>query len=345
MISYIWHYDHPFRAGAGGTENFTAGHIRELLARGIPARIITVGHGTHDGREGFPDIPFLAIDQIEAISALDDTLIFATPPEPIPTRRQAYAMLHCPLTLAEGDATFYPAKDAEGKKLIAPSKFAARLWAPQLGRRLEDIPVVYPFADAAFRRQPISKRATGQTKVLFASRLSPDKGIYTLLAALHFKLLRDAPLHFTVTTSGAHTKYGKIIHDMLAANPMVTVVPAQSTTTDMAALLAGYDVVVMPSVASFWQESFGMLSVEAQHAGCRVVASNSGGLSETDCGGLILVKPEDPLALAKGIVKAAQLGRLTATERKKAAQKFTVEQSVDALLRVVKPDADGVNSA
>jgi hypothetical protein len=79
-----------------------------------------------------------------------------------------------------------------------------------------------------------------------------------------------------------------------------------------------------------------MVSVEAQHAGCRVVASKSGGLPETDAGGLMLVKPDDPNALAKAIAKAVKLGPLTQAERSKATHKFTLEQSVDSLLKAIR---------
>lgn len=43
--------------------------------------------------------------------------------------------------------------------------------------------------------------------------------------------------------------------------------------------------VVMPSNSHYWHETFGIVSVEAQHAGCRVIASDDGGLPVTDCGG------------------------------------------------------------
>jgi len=100
--------------------------------------------------------------------------------------------------------------------------------------------------------------------------------------------------------------------------------------------MARHDMVVMPSTNIFWKESFGILSVEAQHAGCRVVASKGGGLPETNCGGLIAIKPDDPLDLAKGIAKAAAKGPLTRMERHFAANRYTLEKSVDTLLKVIR---------
>ena len=89
----------------------------------------------------------------------------------------------------------------------------------------------------------------------------------------------------------------------------------------------------MPSV---FAEPFGMLSIEAQHAGCRVVASNIGGLPETNCGLLTLVEPRDPQALLTGIEQAVALGTATAKERKKASEMFTLNQSASELLSVLR---------
>jgi glycosyltransferase involved in cell wall biosynthesis len=108
----------------------------------------------------------------------------------------------------------------------------------------------------------------------------------------------------------------------------------------MAELMAVNDIVVMPSNSQYWHETFGIVSIEAQHSGCRVVASDDGGLPETDCGGIILVKPDDSEALAQGINKAIRLGPLQNSVRAKAANLFTVEQSVDNLLQVLFPAED-----
>src|SRR5688572_31371849 len=97
MISFVWSSKQPFLAGRGGSENYTAGHIRELKRRGIPARIITLGFGEKDGREDFPDIQFKALRFKEELSELDDTLVFVTYPIDLPTKQQSYAILHCPM--------------------------------------------------------------------------------------------------------------------------------------------------------------------------------------------------------------------------------------------------------
>ena len=103
----------------------------------------------------------------------------------------------------------------------------------------------------------------------------------------------------------------------------------------MAALMAEHDIVVMPSNGQYWHETFGIVSIEAQHAGCRVVASNDGGLPETDCGAVSLVAPDNAEALALGIREAIARGPLALADRRVAATRFTVEQSVDELVAVL----------
>jgi D-inositol-3-phosphate glycosyltransferase len=337
MISFVWSSTYPFWAGTGGSENYTAGHIRELQRRGIPTRILTLGFGTNDGREDFPDIEFKALRSINELSHLNDTLVFVTYPLDVPTRRPSYTILHCqPLTRGRNDPRL-SASAMKGKQLIAPSKFAAKLWGRHLRQPLGRIPAVYPFAEPVFSQVKRPKnRDTSKTKILFAGRLTPDKGIFTLLAALHMSGMQDVDYELTVTTAGKHTPEGSVIHAMLQAHPLVTVVPARRTPREMAELMAEQDIVLMPSSNIFWKEVFGIVSVEAQHAGCRVVASNAGGLPETDCGGLVLVKPDDPQSLANGIVKAAYHGPLTTAERLFASTKFTVESSADSLLKVIE---------
>jgi glycosyltransferase involved in cell wall biosynthesis len=198
------------------------------------------------------------------------------------------------------------------------------------------IQVVYPFAEPCFGTQSRRSGAPGVARVLYAGRLSPEKGIYTLLSMLHNDLVtQDVELTFTATTAGADKPQGKIIRQLLHAHPGIRLVPARKTPAQMAELMVDYDIVVMPSNSQYWHETFGIVSIEAQHTGCRVVASDDGGLPETDCGALTLVVPDDAEALAQGIHAAIALAPMTRTDRSRAATRFTVEQSVDELLAVL----------
>jgi glycosyltransferase involved in cell wall biosynthesis len=222
--------------------------------------------------------------------------------------------------------------------MIVPSKYAANLWAAYLKRDPSELHIAYPFAESCFATQVRKARSSPVVKILFAGRLSAQKGIYTFLETLHIESISDnSNLVFTVTTAGSDKPEGKIIRMLVEAHPNVSVVNARKTPVTMAELMSAQDIVVMPSNSQYWHETFGIVSVEAQHSGCWVVASDDGGLPETDCGGIILVKPDDAEALAQGIHKAITRGPLPLKVRSKAANLFTVEQSVDNLLLVLFP--------
>lgn len=336
MISFVWSSKYPFYAGAGGSETYTAGHIRELRRRGIAARIITLGHPDDDGRAGFPDIPFKALHDKSELSELNDTLVFVTYPLNVKTKKPAYTILHCPPPEYNHNDKLYDIPAMKTKHLLATSKFAAKLWRNYLGLSTKRIPVIYPFADPQFSKVIRPNKDEEAYRVLFAGRLTPDKGVYTLLASLHMEALKNIRMKLTVTKAGSHSEDGKIILRLMEAHPQIEVVEAGKSPSEMAALMAEHDCVVMPSTAIFWQEMFGMVSVEAQHAGCRVVASNSGGLAETNCGQLLLTKPDDPHALAKGIYRVSQMRAVSPQARQIAGQYFSLEKSTNALLAAIK---------
>ena len=195
--------------------------------------------------------------------------------------------------------------------------------------------VVYPFAEPAFAKQKRPLKKDDKTRVLFASRLSPEKGIYTFLEMMHIDgMANNSHLTFSVTTAGTEKERGKIIQTQVEAHPKVQVIPAAKTPAAMAKLMASHDIVVVPSNGNYWHETFGMVSIEAQHAGCRVVASNDGGLIETNCGDVIFVEPNNAKAVAEGIDSALKTP-LSEEGRDSACGKFTVAQSVDSLLQVL----------
>jgi glycosyltransferase involved in cell wall biosynthesis len=337
MMSFIWSSDYPLESGKGGTEAYTIGQVRELLKRGYPARIISIGFGDNDGRDNFPDIPFVSME-LRDLEKLDDTLFFISNPLPVTTKQQSFVILHCPphadSTKAHPGFGYYN-KGIIGKTMVTPSRYAAKIWADYLKKPLQSIKIVHPFADQAFGQAKRVMRPR-KKRILYAGRLTPEKGIFTLLASLHTIPLQHENIEFTVLNCGADTIQGKIISKLLSVHPLINLIPAAPTPSSLANIMTAHDVLVMPSTHFYWNEFFGMLSVEAQHAGCRVIASNDGGLPETSCGGLLLFEPDNPMALAKGIVNALHLGALTNRERTLARTQFTVQQSVDTLLDLLR---------
>jgi D-inositol-3-phosphate glycosyltransferase len=274
---------------------------------------------------------------LKEISNLQGTVIFVNEPHIVETQAKAFLILHNPPPLREKWRSFATV-GAKNLTVIATSHYAANLWAEYLPVPRDTIHVAYPFAEPCFSTEVRVPNKKDVTRILFAGRLSPEKGIYTFLETLHIDTIADNnKLIFTATTAGADKPQGKIIQALVNAHPNVTVLQARKTPAAMAELMAAQDIVVMPSNSQYWHETFGIVSIEAQHSGCRVVASNDGGLPETDCGGIILIKPDDPEALAQGINEAIASGPLPDEVRRTAANLFTVEQSVDNLLQVLFP--------
>jgi glycosyltransferase involved in cell wall biosynthesis len=268
------------------------------------------------------------------VSELDSTVVFVNEPHIVPTRYPAFLILHNPPPNRVRHKAF-AVEGTRNRTLIATSRYAAALWSSYLDVDVATISVVYPFAEPCFATQSRPGHEAGKTRVLFAGRLSPEKGIYTLLETLHIDIIaQDPALTFTATTAGADKPQGKIIERLLAEHPGISVVATCKTPARMAALMAGHDIVVMPSNSQYWHETFGIVSIEAQHAGCRVIASDDGGLPETDCGGVVLVRPDNAEALAWGIREAVDSGPLSLATRQGAGMRFTVGQSVDTLLKV-----------
>lgn len=334
LISFIWSPGNRLPAGTGGSENYTVGQVRELCRRNVSAQVVTVGLGVDDGRDEFTDVPFRSLSTLDEISELAGTVVFVNEPHLVSTRNPAFLILHNPPPIRSREKAFL-IEGTGDRALIATSRYAAGLWATYLDVDIATINVVYPFAEPCFATQPRPNKVPGRTRILFAGRLSPEKGVYTLLETLHIDIIeQDVDLTFTATTAGADKPQGKIIERLLGEHPGISVVTTRKTPATMAALMAEHDVVVMPSNSQYWHETFGIVSIEAQHTGCRVIASDDGGLPETDCGGVLLVEPDNAEALAWGIRAAVNHGPLSPAARLDAGGRFTVEQSVDALLAV-----------
>jgi len=331
MISFVWPPGEPMLAGTGGSETYTAGHIRELRRRGIDAQVVTIGHGVKDGRQDFHDVPFLALPNAEAISDLPGEVVFVNKAYPVPTKNKATIIFHCSIPKL-ADRQRYRGFIVD-KTIIATSVYSGQKWALYLDIPYSKINVVLPFADPIFGKVKRSKPAK-KTRVLFAGRLHPEKGIYTILEMMHQGDMQHDGYSTTIIKAGLHVEIGREIARMLKGYPYAKLIAAEKSVKSMAKRLGASDILLMPSV---FEEPFGMLSVEAQHAGCRVIASNTGGLPETNCGLLTLVTPRSPLALLTGIKQAVALGLATEKERTIAVSKFTLEKSVDDLLGVLYP--------
>lgn len=329
MISFIWPSCEAMLAGTGGSETFTTGHVRELLRRGIDVQVVIVGPAITKSRIDFPDIPFLGLAKQEEISNLPGTVVFINQAYDVPTRNKSVIILHCavPSKVEQPERK----KDVEGKTIIATSVYNAQQWALYLEIPYNTINVVMPFADPIFGNVRRSNPAK-KVRVLYAGRLHPEKGIYTILEMMHLYKMKILGVQMSIVMAGQYVEEGRTITRMLKNYKYAKLLESRKTVASMASLLAKTDILVMPSV---YAEPFGMLSVEAQHSGCRVIASSLGGLPETNCGLLTLVEERNPQALITAIREAIALGLSTTKERALATGEFTLGKSVDSFLKFI----------
>jgi len=154
----------------------------------------------------------------------------------VATKYPAFLILHNPPPIREKLKEF-AVEGTKYRTLIVTSRYARGLWSKYLKIDSSALAVVYPFAEPCFGVQPRLRNSNGTIRILFAGRLSPEKGIYTLLETLHIDIIeQDVKLTFTVTTAGADKLQGKIIEKLVRAHPGIDVVATRKTPVKMAFL-------------------------------------------------------------------------------------------------------------
>jgi glycosyltransferase involved in cell wall biosynthesis len=172
--------------------------------------------------------------------------------------------------------------------------------------------------------------------VLYAGRLTPAKGVETLLEAV--ARLRSSVPRVRLLLLGCHpwtTAEGTYARRLQERRGPHTWLPP---TDDVVPYYGAADVIVMPSVEP---EGLGNVAIEAMACERPVVACGVGGLQEVFADALaqLLVKPGDPAALASKLAWALgwrqhspELGRLC---REHVLRSFTLADVLDGFEQVL----------
>jgi len=201
---------------------------------------------------------------------------------------------------------------------VAPSRFIARTLV-RAGYPAERVHVVP-------NGVPLHRPATGaRTHALYAGRLSPEKGIPTLLDAARLApkvplvLAGDGPLATAVRNSAA----GEVRY------------MGSLGAAGVADLLQDASFAIVPSRC---HENLPFAAIESVAAGVPVVASRVGGLPEIVEHGVngLLVPPGDPAALAEAMralwSDPDRTARLGSAARRIAVERFSLTAQTDRLL-------------
>ena len=165
---------------------------------------------------------------------------------------------------------------------------------------------------------------------VFVGRLSPEKGVATMLRAweqlgetIPLKIIGDGPLLKQTREAAAKLKNVECLGRLTAA--------------DAYEIVGGARVLVLPSL---WYETFGRVAVEAFAKGTPVVASDLGAMAELIDPGRtgLLFKPGDADDLARRVRQllsdGAALARMRAETRREFESKYTAGHNARQLLDV-----------
>jgi glycogen(starch) synthase len=140
--------------------------------------------------------------------------------------------------------------------------------------------------------------------LLFVGRLVPEKGILTLLSAIH--LLKADGFEYTLTIVGDGPLRDEV-QRFVSSNDLESLVTLAGTITGSALnhVYNEHHIAIFPSL---WEEPFGIVALEAIACGSLVIGTQSGGLPEAigNCG--LIVPNGDIQALSDAIHKLVQLG-------------------------------------
>lgn len=331
-MKFVWSESSRFVLGAGGTENHTIERAKELSRRGMSVEIIIISTAPYE--IDFADIPIRFLTSAGKLSEIDDTIVYVARGQDVPTKRQSFIFLHFPIHIysdEKQETEFLRA--CRRSKLITNSHYSRSYWSDRIGVGADTIAVVYPFAQplcGEVNRLP----SESVIRVLYPNRIQAEKGLFVFLEAASY-FVDDNKFVFTIMGAGNGTASGSANEQWLRHVPYINYLEPVANPAAMAAIYAENDIVVVPSRDDVWQEPFGMTSVEAQAAGCRVIASDSGGLRETDCGLVDFIPAGNAVLLKQMISKVATYKPVSSNERNKAKQMFTLKTNVDNFLKIV----------
>jgi glycosyltransferase involved in cell wall biosynthesis len=216
-------------------------------------------------------------------------------------------------------------------KMIAITDALAQFQIDKVGLPPRKLTTIHYGLDALpepWGRNPPDDVPRDAVVVLAICRLEQQKGVDVAVRAVAQLRERVADVHLVVLGEGdERARLETLARELGVAVHLAGRVP------DVAAWLRRARVLVHPVR---W-EGFGLAVLEAMLAGLPVVASRVSSLPELVVDGEtgLLVPPDDPAALARGIETAlAEGSRLGAAGRRRAHERFSVSRMADATLAV-----------
>jgi len=227
----------------------------------------------------------------------------------------------------------------EGELDLSRAQFASehlRRATAQAGSGIDAAPTI-PFGVDP-RRFPYRQEPRPARRLLFVGRLTPEKGVDTLLGAARLLAAATDRDRLEVNIVGGPLDG---VHAERLRNAAATIGPAVTVSFTgrvdrerLPAVYAGHDILVFPSV---WDEPFGITILEAMSCGLAVVATGTGGSGEIVRDGInaLTFPPGDEQALAARIERLRGEPRLLEELRHRGRvaveETFALERTVDRI--------------
>jgi glycosyltransferase involved in cell wall biosynthesis len=174
-----------------------------------------------------------------------------------------------------------------------------------------------------------------------ACRAAPEKGVHHLLRAFD-RATRDERLKDRFSPVLFYAGDGPQMGDLVALRERLEAredIRLAGYRPDAAALLAGADICVVPSV---WQDAFPNAVLETMASGKAVIATSVGGIPDMIEDGVsgLLVPPGDEAALTAAITAlasdAARRRALGRAARQRVAARFTLTEQISRLTALIE---------
>ena len=159
--------------------------------------------------------------------------------------------------------------------------------------------------------------------LLFVGRIAREKNIRQLVGTLDHLPDRLRSAHLLLIGDG---ELGDWVRSQAAKRANLTWLPYSESSIHLAEMYSAADLFVHPGK---W-ETFGIVSLEAQACGCRVIGITGGGLEESLSGEspLILARDASSRGIAEAIARALDLGENTDERRvrsRRMVEHFSIE--------------------
>jgi glycosyltransferase involved in cell wall biosynthesis len=185
---------------------------------------------------------------------------------------------------------------------------------------------------------PHNRPAQGRTAtVVYAGRLDRAKGVGLLMAGWDSYLARSSEPGLRLVIAGAGPLQGQVAA-WASSRPSVELA-GQLGSEQCAELIARARAVVLPSE---WEETFGLVAVEAMAAGTAPIATGHGSFTELITPGVdgVLFPPGDAAALGLALADAQSHPEQYETygdhARKSYEQRFDPEQNLEQLIGIYR---------